>query len=81
MASLIDGYCSLKAKSSNLWSKVIRKDPEPPPSQIASDINRKSFDQYNLQIKSNISSPSKFISSNSVYRSTYDYILFFVSSK
>lgn len=56
LASLIDGYCSLKAKSSNLWSKVLKKEPETP-TKTTSDINRKSFDQYNLQMKSNLNSP------------------------
>lgn len=57
MASIVDGYCCLKMKSSPLWTKV-KKEPEQLQHKISSDINRKSFDHYHLNLnKSLVASP------------------------
>jgi len=63
MASLVDGFCCFKCKSSktsssSLWSKVIKKSEL---DKLSLDMNRKSLDQYHLNVKPTIESPSIYL--------------------
>ena len=62
MASIVDGYCCLRAKSNSIWTRLIIKKDFELNNKIASNINRKSFDHYHINLnKQSIGSPSKLI--------------------